>query len=139
MILKSPAFLLKLKVSIFTTPLNTQRKSGGILLEVSILGERCSGCWVIHNKWCPWCRLPLAKFNTGTFFQLGCPFWSKIDLAMPITRALSNILQLQELHLLKYFLKMTLKLTLKDILFAYLYFYWIAPHKVFYFFIWKNF
>lgn len=107
MILKSPAFLLKLKVSIFTTPLNTQRKSGGILLEVSILGEWCSGCWNIHNKWCPWCRLPLAKFNTGTFCQLGCPFWSKIDLAMPITRALSNILQLQELHLLKYFLKMT--------------------------------
>lgn len=26
---------------------------------------------------------------------------------------------------------MTLKLTLKDILFAYLYFYWIAPGKVF--------
>lgn len=29
---------------------------------------------------------------------------------------------------------MTLKLTFKDILFAYLYFYWIAPRKVFCYF-----
>lgn len=39
------------------------------------------------------------------FFSLAASFWSKIDLAMPTERALSNILQLHELHLLKYFWK----------------------------------
>lgn len=72
------------------------------------------------------------------FFSLAASFWSKIDLAMPTACALSNIL-ITWASSFKVFLKMTLKLTLKDILFAYLYFCWIAPRKVFCFFYLEKF
>lgn len=74
-VFKSLDFFFSLSKSFhFYHPIEHTEEIRGILFEVSILGKWCSGCWVSHNEWCPWCRLPVPKFDMGTFFQLGCLF-----------------------------------------------------------------
>ena len=86
----------------------------------------------IHVKWCPWCRLPLPRFDMGTFFQLDCLFLihNRCSHAYNMSSIKSSLVTWASSF--KVFWKMTLTLTLKGILFVYVYFYWIAPHRVYF-------
>lgn len=99
-----------------TTPLNTQRKSGGILFKESVPGKWCSGCWVIHVKWCPWYRFPPPRFDTGTFFQLDCLFLIQNRCSHAYNMSSIKYSLVTWASSFKVFLKMTLRLTLKGIL-----------------------
>lgn len=93
------SLFFKVKFSICTTPFNTQKKSGDILFEIFLVNNAVAvGSFTISNILH---AVTTPQVWYGHLFSLVASFWSKIDLAMPTTWVLSNILQLPEPHLLK--------------------------------------